>query len=104
MKVINPLCHTCNKRTKSKGKNQGFECIKCKKHFQIKYLKKSQGKLIADFMCLVFSAHRHLARPIQRIGKLNNKIELMTREDGFISPSLSKQESKKLKLKSMLEN
>ena len=30
-KLINPFCKTCQKHMKSKGKNQGFQCVKCKK-------------------------------------------------------------------------
>ena len=29
-KLINPLCQNCKKRMKSKGKNQGFQCLRCK--------------------------------------------------------------------------
>ena len=25
----NPICKKCNKKMKSKGRNQGFQCIKC---------------------------------------------------------------------------
>src|SRR5574342_35152 len=31
LRTVNPLCRDCNKRMKSKGKNQGFECVKCGK-------------------------------------------------------------------------
>jgi len=36
MRLENPLCKKCNKKMKSKGKNQGFQCIKCgkKKHLK----------------------------------------------------------------------
>ncbi len=30
IKSVNPLCHKCKKRMKSKGKNQGYQCIRCK--------------------------------------------------------------------------
>jgi tRNA(Ile2)-agmatinylcytidine synthase len=75
MKTVNPLCHTCNKRTKSKGKNQGFECVKCKKAFSNKIFEEIPREIECRLYVPTLSAHRHLTRPIQRIGKLNNKIE-----------------------------
>src|SRR5690348_794370 len=75
MKAVNPLCHTCNKRTKSKGKNQGFECVKCKKVFSNKILEEIPREIKCRLYVPAISAHRHLTRPMQRIGKLNHKIE-----------------------------
>jgi len=75
MKTVNPFCHICNKRTKSKGKNQGFECVKCKKAFSNKIFEEIPREIKCRLYVPTLSAHRHLTRPIQRIGKLNNKIE-----------------------------
>ena len=31
-KLVNPFCKKCKKHMKSKGKNQGFQCVRCKKY------------------------------------------------------------------------
>lgn len=67
----NPLCDHCNKRMKSKGRGQGFECIRCGR----KAIKKENclvnRKLEKKLYIPVISAHRHLTRPKQRIGSFN---------------------------------
>ena len=67
----NPLCSKCNKKMKSKGKNQGYKCVKCGKTAKKKIIleiprKIKKGQYIPDI-----SAHRHLSRPISRLGKTN---------------------------------
>ena len=60
-KLVNPLCKKCKKHMKSKGKNQGFQCVQCGKklsdhknrHFITRSIKKQL--YIPDV-----SAHRHL--------------------------------------------
>ena len=74
-KTVNPVCKECKKRMKSKGKNQGFECVKCGKTFSHKILQQIPREIEKRLYVPVLSAHRHLTRPIQRIGKLNKKIE-----------------------------
>jgi tRNA(Ile2)-agmatinylcytidine synthase len=98
MKAVNPLCHTCNKRTKSKGKNQGFECVKCKKTFSSKTFEEIPREIECRLYVPILSAHRHLTRPIQRIGKLNNKIEFDNSRKWFYI-SKSGQTVKKLEIK-----
>jgi tRNA(Ile2)-agmatinylcytidine synthase len=39
--LVNPLCTKCNKRMKSKGRNQGFECIRCGQKAQNKTMLES---------------------------------------------------------------
>ncbi|MDH3277279.1 MAG: tRNA(Ile)(2)-agmatinylcytidine synthase [Nitrosopumilus sp.] len=69
----NPLCKNCNKSMKSKGQNQGYQCIKCgktsKKKTNLEIPRKIQKKLYIPDV----SAHRHLSRPITRLGKINKK-------------------------------
>ena len=66
-KLTNPFCKNCKKHMKSKGKNQGFQCVRCKKtstHKNRQFITRSLKKqiYIPDV-----SAHRHLTKPIQRM-------------------------------------
>ena len=67
----NPICKKCKKKMKSKGRNQGFQCIKC----GAKNLKKTSLEIPRQIKKQLYipkvSAHRHLTRPLQRIGKTN---------------------------------
>ena len=67
----NPICKKCNKKMKSKGRNQGFQCIKC----GAKNLKKTSLEIPRQIKKQLYipkiSAHRHLTRPLQRTGKTN---------------------------------
>lgn len=69
----NPFCKKCNKRMKSKGRNQGFQCIKCRKKIQYKIIKEIPRKLIQKLYLPDVSAYRHLTRPEQRIGRFNKE-------------------------------
>lgn len=69
----NPLCKKCKKKMKSKGRNQGYQCIKCKRKFPEKILKKIPRKLTKKMYLPAVSAHRHLTRPIQRINRINHE-------------------------------
>jgi tRNA(Ile2)-agmatinylcytidine synthase len=73
-KLVNPLCHFCKKRMKSKGKNQYFECIKCNRTSKQKILEEIPREIEKRFYVPTLSAHRHLTRPLQRMGKFNKKI------------------------------
>ncbi|OLC36085.1 MAG: DNA-binding protein, partial [Thaumarchaeota archaeon 13_1_40CM_4_38_7] len=73
--VINPFCSTCKKRMKSKGKDQGYECIKCGKILSKKVKQEIPRQLEKQLYLPIPSAHRHLTRPVQRIGKINTRIE-----------------------------
>ncbi len=75
IKLVNPICHNCRKKMKSKGKNQGFECIKCGNVFSHKVPKKIPRTIKKQLYLPVLSAHRHLTRPMQRIEKINERIE-----------------------------
>ncbi len=73
--MVNPLCDKCKKRMKSKGKDQGYECIKCGRALTKKIKKEIPRQLEKQLYLPIPSAHRHLTRPIQRIGKFNTRIE-----------------------------
>ena len=70
--LVNPFCHKCSKKMKSKGKKQGFECVKCGKKSNSKKLLKIPRKIKKGLYIPIISAHRHLTRPIQRMG-ISNK-------------------------------
>ncbi|MCH7967563.1 MAG: DNA-binding protein, partial [Thaumarchaeota archaeon] len=67
----NPHCKKCNKRMKSKGRNQGFQCIRCGKKSSKKITVEISRKVKKQLYIPELSAHRHLTRPLQRIGKSN---------------------------------
>jgi tRNA(Ile2)-agmatinylcytidine synthase len=73
LRLENPLCKKCNKKMKSKGKNQGFQCVKCKKKSQKKIIHEIPRKLTKKLYLPAISAHRHLTRPQQRMNKINPK-------------------------------
>jgi tRNA(Ile2)-agmatinylcytidine synthase len=99
MKAVNPLCHICSKRTKSKGKNQGFECVKCKKAFSNKTFEEIPREIECRLYVPTLSAHRHLTRPMQRIGKLNNKIEFDNSRKWFHTSKSGQIANQKLEIK-----
>jgi tRNA(Ile2)-agmatinylcytidine synthase len=73
--LVNPLCVKCKKRMKSKGKNQGYQCSKCGNARLTKVKQEIPRQIKKQFYLPISSAHRHLTRPVQRIGKFNRKIE-----------------------------
>ena len=68
----NPLCKNCDKKMKSKGKGQGFQCIRCRKKLSKKIFIENPRKIQKKFYLPELSAHRHLTRPAQRFGKIND--------------------------------
>ncbi|GBF24602.1 tRNA(Ile2) 2-agmatinylcytidine synthetase TiaS [archaeon MnTg01] len=73
MRLENPLCKKCNKKMKSKGKNQGFQCIKCGKKASEKIIHEIPRKLTKKLYLPAVSAHRHLTRPLQRMKRINQE-------------------------------
>lgn len=71
--LVNPTCTKCKKNMKSKGKSQGFECIRCGK----KSPKKETNQVFRQIKKQIYipqvSAHRHLTRPQQRFGTTNKE-------------------------------
>ena len=69
----NPVCKKCNKKMKSKGNNQGYQCIKCGKKSENKIILEIPRNLKKQLYVPNVSAHRHLSRPLQRIGRINKE-------------------------------
>ncbi len=68
---VNPTCRECNKRMKSKGRKQGFQCVKCGNKSTSKTTLEIPRKIQCKIYIPSVSAHRHLTRPYQRIKKRN---------------------------------
>jgi len=71
IELSNPSCKKCNKKMKSKGRNQGFQCIRCGKKSSKKATIEIPRKIKKQLYLPKISAHRHLTRPLQRIGTIN---------------------------------
>ena len=69
----NPFCKSCNKRMKSKGVNQGFQCNKCGKKSKNKIGITIPRAISKKMYIPSVSAHRHLTKPIQRFDKIIQK-------------------------------
>lgn len=69
----NPKCIHCNKNMKSKGRSQGYQCVKCGRKEKSKTILEIPRNIDAKLYVPVMSAHRHLTRPITRINKKNTK-------------------------------
>jgi tRNA(Ile2)-agmatinylcytidine synthase len=69
----NPTCKKCDKKMKSKGKNQGYQCIKCGKKSLNKVILEIPRNIKKQLYIPSVSAHRHLSRPLQRIGRINKE-------------------------------
>jgi tRNA(Ile2)-agmatinylcytidine synthase len=69
--LSNPNCKKCNKKMKSKGQNQGFQCTRCGKKDSKKIPVEISRKIKKQLYLPKISAHRHLTRPLQRIGTTN---------------------------------
>ncbi|MDH3610780.1 MAG: tRNA(Ile)(2)-agmatinylcytidine synthase [Nitrosopumilus sp.] len=73
--ISNPFCTKCKKSMKSKGQKQGFQCVKCGKISKNKTNLKIPRKIKQQLYIPDISAHRHLSRPLTRLGKANRKSE-----------------------------
>jgi tRNA(Ile2)-agmatinylcytidine synthase len=71
--MVNPTCNKCNKKMKSKGRNQGFECVKCGRKSPKKLIHEIPRKVKKKLYVPEISAHRHLTRPLQREGLTNKE-------------------------------
>ena len=72
---VNTTCRKCNKRMKSKGRKQGFQCVKCGNKSASKTTLEIPRKIQCKTYIPSVSAHRHLTRPYQRIKKRNKNIQ-----------------------------
>ena len=71
---VNPTCKKCNKKMKSKGRKQGFECIKCGAISITKHTEEIPRQIQCKLYLPALSAHRHLTRPYHRIKKRNKHV------------------------------
>ena len=74
----NPTCKKCNKKMKSNGSKQGFECVKCGDKFFSKAKLEIPRKIQSKLYLPDISAHRHLTRPSQRLKKRNRNTTFNT--------------------------
>ena len=70
--VSNPNCNKCHKKMKSKGNNQSFQCVRCGKRAPKKIFNEVSREIKKQLYLPKMSAHRHLTRPLQRIGTVNS--------------------------------
>jgi len=66
-KVENPVCPKCGKHMKSKGKNQGFKCIRCKTKSKKPIVSEKKRNIKPGFYEVPVCARRHLSKPLKRI-------------------------------------
>ena len=83
-KLINPFCKNCQKHMKSKGKNQGFQCVRCKKTSDYKNRQFITRSVKEQIYIPDVSAHRHLTKPVQRM-KQNPKSEKFNPNSSWIT-------------------
>jgi len=69
--LTNPECKKCHKKMKSKGLNQGFQCVRCGKKASEKISTEISRRIKKQLYLPNLSAHRHLTRPLQRVGTVN---------------------------------
>lgn len=67
VKVENPVCPVCGKHMKSKGKNQGFYCKKCKTRAENAIMEKKKRGIVEGLYEVPVCARRHLSKPLKRI-------------------------------------
>ena len=83
-KFVNPFCKKCKKHMKSKGKNQGFQCVRCKNTSSQKTHQFVPRSIKKQLYVPNVTAHRHLTRPVQRT-KRKNKAEKFNSNSPWIS-------------------
>ncbi len=81
--LSNPQCKKCRKKMKSKGINQGYQCIRCGKKASKKVISKTSRNIKKQLYLPKISAHRHLSRPLQRIGTINKSSEFTESSSWF---------------------
>ena len=69
---------------KSKGKNQGFQCVKCKKSSTRKIRQILPRSIKEQIYVPDTSAHRHLTKPVQRM-KQKSKYEKFDPDSPWIT-------------------
>lgn len=72
LKLHNPICPNCGKRTSSAGRGQGFKCKKCgKKIFAEKVTVELARRITESIYIPPPRAQRHLTRPYSRLNRKN---------------------------------
>jgi len=66
LKVENPVCPKCGKHMKSRGKNQGYKCIKCGEKSNKPILRELKRNIKIGFYEVPVCARRHLSKPLKR--------------------------------------
>lgn len=67
VKIENPVCLICGKHMKSKGRNQGFKCVKCKTQSDKSIFEEEKRKIESKFYEAPVCARRHLSKPLKRM-------------------------------------
>jgi len=87
----NPKCPKCGKTMKSAGRNKGYKCPKCK--YQSKNLTKQIAvkprKILEAIYLPPPRAHRHLTKPLMRIGREKVKPPKKMIDQWYWSPTIS---------------
>ena len=65
-KLENPICPKCKKHMKSKGKNMGYKCLKCKITELNPVYTKIKRDIKPGFYEVPVCARRHLSKPLKR--------------------------------------
>ena len=81
--MTNPTCQNCNKKMKSKGKNQGFECVRCGNTTTKKITQTIPRNIKNQLYIPQSSAHRHLTRPQQRLHVINKQSKFSNSSQWF---------------------
>ncbi len=82
--LVNPSCTNCDKRMKSKGRGQGFECVRCGNKAAKKVILEIPRQIKNQTYIPQLSAHRHLTRPAQRICITNKKTKFDSKSKWFL--------------------
>ncbi|RLE51177.1 MAG: DNA-binding protein [Candidatus Methanomethylicota archaeon] len=74
IELKNPKCPKCGKTMKSLGKNKGYRCPKCKYKAHLpKQAKIKPRRIIEGIYLPPPRAHRHLTKPLTRLGREKTK-------------------------------
>jgi tRNA(Ile2)-agmatinylcytidine synthase len=66
-KIENPFCKQCGKHMKSKGRGQGYKCLRCGKKSDEPILGKVHRNIRTGYYEVPVCARRHLVKPLKRI-------------------------------------
>jgi tRNA(Ile2)-agmatinylcytidine synthase len=69
VKIENPVCPKCRKHMKSRGRNQGYKCVKCSIKSDEPIFEKQDRMIHTGFYEVPVCARRHLSKPLKRMQK-----------------------------------